>query len=129
MAYFQTYNKYNAVKTEVDGVHYDSKFEAGYAGELKIRKMAGEITHWEHHVQLDLRIYDKHWAYYKIDFIVHFPDGHREFVETKGVSTSDFRQKWRAFEIMFDKDFKEHPDDCMILVKQKSTWRNYKKRV
>lgn len=37
-------SKYNAKKTYVDGIKFDSRREAAYYGELKIRAKAGEIT-------------------------------------------------------------------------------------
>lgn len=36
-------NKYNAVRTEVDGIKFDSKAEAKQYGELRVREMNGEI--------------------------------------------------------------------------------------
>jgi hypothetical protein len=36
--------KYNATKTMVDGLLFDSKREAAYYSELKIREKAGEVT-------------------------------------------------------------------------------------
>jgi hypothetical protein len=37
-------SKYGATKTMVDGILFDSKREAAYYSELKIREKAGEIT-------------------------------------------------------------------------------------
>jgi len=42
-----TRNKYNAVKTVVDGITFDSKAEARRYSELKLLEAAGEITHLE----------------------------------------------------------------------------------
>jgi hypothetical protein len=96
---------------------YASKFEASYAAELDLRMKGKDIVSWEKQKTLDLRVNGQHITSYKIDFIVHYPDGHREFVETKGFPTADWIIKWRLLEALFA-DFKEHPDDCMLLVKQ-----------
>lgn len=37
-------NKFNASKTTVDNITFDSKREAAYYSELKIREKAGEVT-------------------------------------------------------------------------------------
>ena len=118
--YYQKYwNKYGARRTEWNGVMYASKFEASYAAELDLRQKAGEIIKWEKQKTLDLKVNGKHITSYKIDFIVHYPDGHREFVETKGYPTQEWVIKWRLLEAVFE-DFKENPDDNMLLVKQNS---------
>lgn len=120
MVYFQRqFNKFGAKKTEWNGVMYASKFEASYAAELDMRQKGGDIESWEKQRTLDLRVNDQHITSYKIDFIVKYHDGHREFVETKGFPTPDWIIKWRLMEATFE-SFKEHPDDCMVLVKQNS---------
>ena len=125
--YYQTYKKYGAKRTEWNGIMYASKFEASYAAELDMRLKGGDITKWEKQRTLDLKVNGKHITSYKIDFIVHYADGHREFVETKGYPTPDWIIKWRLLEATFD-DFKENPDDCMLLVQQNSM-RYFNKKV
>ncbi|MEK6880428.1 MAG: DUF1064 domain-containing protein [Nanoarchaeota archaeon] len=127
--YYQNYfNKYGAKRTEWNGSTYASKFEASYAAELDLRQKGGDIIKWEKQKTLDLRVNGQHITSYKIDFIVHYPDGHREFVETKGFPTPDWIIKWRLLEATFE-DFKENPDDCMLLVRQNSMkyFKNKKK--
>ncbi len=119
MYYQKSWNKFGNKKTDFNGVIYASKFEAAYAAELDLRKYAKEITGWEKQIPLDLKVNGQHITTYKIDFIVKYPDGHREFTETKGMETYEWRIKWRLLEALFD-EFREHPDDVMVLVKQKN---------
>jgi len=117
-------NKYHAVSTMYEGVAYHSKLEAAYAEELTLREKAKDIVSWERQVKLDLKVNEIHITNYYIDFIIHHNDGHREFVEIKGMVTALWRLKWLLLEATFD-DFKEQPDDCMTVIKQSSI-RNYR---
>ncbi len=47
-------SKYKNIKTVVDGITFDSKREASYWNELKLREKAGEIDHLERQVAFDL---------------------------------------------------------------------------
>ena len=97
--YRQTYNYYNVKKQG----GYDSKFEAGYAQELKFRKKAKDIKDFEEQVTLDLNVNGFRVCTYRIDFIIHHFDGTREYVETKGYPTPVWRLKWKLFESLYTK--------------------------
>jgi hypothetical protein len=43
MYYVRTANKYGAKRTEFNGRKYDSKHEAGIAGELELLRRAGQV--------------------------------------------------------------------------------------
>lgn len=119
--YKQEYgNKYNARSQIYNGSTYHSKLEAGYAQALDAALQSGEIKSWEKQVRLEICIDGKKWADYYIDFVVYHLDGSREFVECKGLELAPWRLKWKALEIVFDKQFKEHPDDSLTVVKQTS---------
>jgi len=120
MTYIQRFNKYGAKSTQVDGVTYHSKFEAGYADELRLRLMAKDIKSWERQVKLDLKVNGVHITNYYIDFIVTHNDDSREFVEVKGFETDLWKIKWKLLEATFD-DFKQGPDDRLTVIKQ-SKW-------
>lgn len=122
--YIQRYgtNKFNAKKTEFNGLTYDSKFEASVAAELDLRMKAGEVIKVERQVPLELRIYGKLWRIWKIDFVAHLADGSREFIEAKGMVLPDFKMKFDFFEIVFDKDFRKHTEDKIIVIKQGNNW-------
>jgi|SRR6185436_4980874 len=127
--YIQKYrNKYNAKKTEFNGITYDSKFEAGVAYDLDMRLKAGEIVNIQRQVPLELRIYGKLWKTWKIDFVATLADGSREFIEAKGMEDREFKLKRDFFEIVFDKDFRQHPEDKILVVKQGYDWGWLKKK-
>ena len=117
-------NKYHSKTTQVDGITYHSKLEAAYAQELTLRERAKDIKSWERQVKLDLKVNGEHITNYYIDFIIHHNDGSREFVEVKGMEMEVWKLKWRILEATFD-DFKEHPDDCLTVIKQ-SSWGGLK---
>lgn len=111
--------KYHNKSSVYNGIYYHSQFEANYASELDWLVKSKEIKSWERQVKLDLKVNGYHITNYYIDFIVHHFDGSRDFTELKGHETADWRLKWSLLEAVFD-DFKEHPDDMMVLVKEKS---------
>lgn len=100
-------SKYGNKKVELDGMTFDSKAEARYYSELKIRQRAGEILFFR--VQPRYRLLDgfekdgkKHRAIdYIADFEIHHKDGSIEVVDVKGMKTEVFRIK----EKMFNKKF------------------------
>lgn len=121
MTYFQkSGNKFHAKSTEYNGHVYHSKLEAAYAQELDLRVKAKDIKSWDRQVKLDLKVNGVHITNYYIDFVLHNNDGSREFVECKGLPTSEWKLKWALLEALFDSDFRQQPDDCMSLVKQNS---------
>lgn len=87
--------KYNNVRQEYNGHHYDSKLEAKYAQELDFRIDAGEVKEWERQVKLPLTMNGIHLCNYYIDFKVTMTDGSIEYVEVKGKETQLWRLKWK----------------------------------
>lgn len=79
----------------------DSKFEAGYAQELRLRVKAGDIKSFEEQVVLDLIVNGFLVCTYKIDFIVRHNDDTLEYVETKGWPQPVWRLKWKLFEALY----------------------------
>lgn len=85
---------------------FDSKFEAGYAEELRLRKMANKndknhIKDYKCHVPIDLIVNGFKVCTYIIDFIIYHDDGTKEYVETKGYPTPLWRLKWKLFEAIY----------------------------
>jgi hypothetical protein len=99
--YFPTSSKYSNIKQTYDGYSYDSKFEAQYAAQLDILCKGKVIKKWERQVKIDLRIKGVHICNYYIDFVVHHPDGIREYVEVKGFETDVWKLKWKMFEALY----------------------------
>ena len=85
-------SKFNAVKTKVDGITFDSKREAEYYCELKLRQKTGEILGYSRQDQF---ILDDAGTVYRADFVVYFPDGRYQIVDVKGVKTDVFRLKMK----------------------------------
>lgn len=97
-------NKYRNKKAEHNGVSYHSKFEAGYAAGLDIRKKTGDIRSWERQVKIPLDVNGKHIANYFIDFKILHNDGIVEYVEVKGFETDTWRLKWKLFDALYGDD-------------------------
>jgi hypothetical protein len=99
MWYSRRANKYGAQKTEFQGRHYDSKHEAGIAGELELLRRAGEVVKIE--PQVTYNLYGKNGSKictHRPDFTVTFKDGHQEIWEAKGYWTPVYSIKLKLFE-------------------------------
>lgn len=117
-------SKYKNKSSEYNGIVYHSIFESEYAQQLDWWLKCGEIKSWQRQVRLDLKVNGHHINNYYIDFVVHHHDGHREFVECKGMQLEPWKTNWKILEATFD-DFKEHPDDTMVLIQESKTPRRY----
>lgn len=96
-------SKYGAIKTSVDGHTFDSKKEADYYQELKIRLQSGDIKGFCLQPVFILAPGLK----YKADFIVFNNDGTAEIVDTKGFKTKEYIAKKKVFEDKFNLKIKE----------------------
>ncbi len=105
-------SKYGNIPTEYKGRLYASKLEADYAWSLDQRKKAKEIKSWEAQIKLPLKVGDHLICNYIIDFVVYFPDGMIQYVETKGLETDIWRIKWRLLEALIE----NRPEISMLLV-------------
>ena len=90
--------KFNNKTTEFMGQRYDSKGEAGYAGELQQEKYAGIIVSWDRQFKIDLRVNGKHITNYWMDFVVTMPDGSIDLREYKGLALPTWKLKWAILE-------------------------------
>ena len=95
--------KYNAKKTEVNGIVFDSKLEAERYMQLRLLEQAGEIG--ELRLQVEFQIFKGGMngetgektksRFYVADFVYIDYQNHKLIVEdTKGIETADFRLKW-----------------------------------
>ena len=105
-------NKYNARKTTVYGITFDSKRESEVYLMLREKKRLGEIK------RIDLQpTYTLLEGFrdntgktqkpitYTADFLVEYDDGRREVIEVKGVRTRDYLLRKKLFlHMMRDKD-------------------------
>lgn len=109
-------NKYNAVKTEIDGITFDSKAESKYYEKLKAQWLAGEIHYFT--VQPRYLLEEaftkngiRHRAeYYIADFEVIDNDLNTHVIDVKGVETAMFKSKRKRFE-------KRYPHLSLTIVK------------
>ena len=88
-------SKYKNIRTEADGIKFDSSKEAKYYGILKLRKAAGELT-FERQVKYDFTINGILVCAYVADFVLTI-SGKKEVVDVK----SEISRKNRAYRIKY----------------------------
>ena len=100
-------HKYGAVKSEVDGITFDSKAEAAAYQKLKIEFAAGIITKLERQVPFILQdaFIDGHGKRvrpikYICDFLIA-RDGKAIAIDVKGYITPEFRIKEKLFKRVY----------------------------
>jgi len=96
-------NKYGAVKTQVDGIWFDSKREAEYYGELKLREAAGEIVLQEIHPKFPIVHNGALICVVELDFqyLAKTNGGEFVYVDVKGVDTGLSRLKRKLVEAFY----------------------------
>lgn len=100
------YNKYGNVKTEVDGIVFDSKKEARYYETLLLRKKAKDIIGFELQPVFELQPKFKYGGKtirairYVADFLVYH-EGQTEIVDVKGMQTATFKLKWKMLKFKY----------------------------
>lgn len=87
-------SKYRAVATSIDGFRFDSKKEAKYYCDLKIRVRLGEVSYFLRQVPIHLPGNVK----YIVDFLEFYPDGGVKYVDVKGFKTRAFIDKKKMVE-------------------------------
>ena len=90
-------NKYGAKKTTVDGITFDSKWEAQRWGELQAMERGGLVRDLERQVKYDIVVNGEKICRYIADFrykLVDDDGSTKEVVEdAKGFETADFKIK------------------------------------
>lgn len=102
-------NKYNAKRTEYNGVMYDSKKEAGFAKKLDLLMYAKDPKHKVYRVdrQVPFQITVNHQkiAKYILDFKVTYED-RVEYIDVKGMKSGAayqmFKLKKKLVEALYD---------------------------
>lgn len=102
-------SKYRAIKTEVDGIMFDSKKEANRYVELKEKLDAGIIQDLKLQPKFDCVINGNKVCTYKADFEYLLVDeigpqgqiGHYIVEDVKGFKTSTYRLKKKLVEALF----------------------------
>ena len=100
-------NKYGNNKVEVDGKVFDSKLEAEYYKQLKLRVKANDIVTFKTQPRYPLQNAFKKDGRcfqsidYIADFEIHHNDGSVEVVDVKGKKTDVFRIKEKIFNFIY----------------------------
>lgn len=102
-------NKYGAVKTEVDGIMFDSKREAKRYQELRLLEQAGEITNLRLQVPFELIPKSKYGMpiRYIADFTYNNGNGQLIVEDAKGVKTPVYLLKRRIMAEIYNIEIKE----------------------
>lgn len=87
-------HKFNAKKTEYDGITFDSKLEGDFYLHLKLQQRAGIVLFFLRQVPIHLPGGTK----LIVDFQVFYTDGSCRFLDTKGVEAPEFLIKKREVE-------------------------------
>ena len=95
-------NKYNATKTVVDGIKFDSKKEAARYQELKLMQKAGMINQLTLQPRFDLMVNGVKCGFYKADFqYVELKQGLRVVEDVKGVKTPVYNLKKKLIKAIY----------------------------
>ena len=95
-------SKYSSAKTDIDGIKFDSKKEAEFYAELKLREKAGEISHLRLQPRYLLQEAFKHEdkQYREMEYVADFEyieNGEKVVVDVKGFKTAVYMLKKKLF--------------------------------
>ena len=95
-------SKYSSAKTDIDGIRFDSKKEAEFYAELKLREKAGEISRLRLQPRYLLQEAFKHEGkqYREIEYVADFEyieNGVTVVVDVKGFKTAIYMIKRKLF--------------------------------
>ena len=120
-------NKFNAKKTVVDGIKFDSKIESQYYLHLKKEKEKGLIEDFSLQPAYELQPKFEYMGVkrvaikYVADFIVQYNDGSEIIIDVKGQPTADAKLKRKLFEYKYpDKHLR-----WIVWVAKRGGWINY----
>lgn len=100
--FLQGKNKYGAIKTEYNGVMYDSKAEAHRAAELDLLARTGVIENIERQVKFPIIINGVKVFTYLADFTYQYKrTGVKVIEDVKGVRTAMFNLKKKCVEAQY----------------------------
>ena len=94
-------SKYKAIKTEVDGIVFDSKKEAKRYQELRLLERAGEISNLELQPKYVITINGQKVCTYVGDFR-YFTNSKRVVEDCKGFRTPVYRLKRKLLSIVYN---------------------------
>ena len=103
-------NKYNNIKTVINGITFDSKKEAAYYGILKLKQKAGLIDRFEMQVRYDLVVNNVNIGFYKADFVTYKHGKVFEVIDVKSEITNKlpvYRLKKKLMKAIYEIDIVE----------------------
>lgn len=95
-------SKYSAVRTEVDGITFDSRREAVVYSGLKLGMLAGTVLWFCRQPRFIIE-----GGEYRPDFIAMFSNGIVEIIDAKGFRTPTYKQKKRQMKQRYGIEIKE----------------------
>jgi len=99
-------SKYNAVKSVVDGIKFDSKKEARRYSQLKLMEKSGVISELSLQPRFDLIVNGKKCGFYKADFR-YIENGKEVIEDVKGMLTPVYRLKKKLVKAIYNIDIFE----------------------
>ena len=99
-------SKYNAVKSVVDGIKFDSKKEARRYSQLKLMEKSGAISNLSMQPRFDLIVNGEKCGFYKADF-KYIENGKEVIEDVKGVLTPVYRLKKKLVKAIYNIDIFE----------------------
>lgn len=100
-------HKYNAKKTEVEGIVFDSAKEAKRYKELQMLLKAGEIGLLELQVEYELNVGGTHSLKYVADFVYILKTGEKIVEDAKGFKTKEYLKKKKLMKKVLGIEIKE----------------------
>jgi hypothetical protein len=93
-------NKFNAVKTEVDGERFDSKREAAVFAEHRILERAGQIKHLRSHPKFEIAVNGLFIENYTADMSYFDMQNRLHVIDVKSPATAKTRDFKRTCRLM-----------------------------
>lgn len=101
-------SKYNAKRTEVDGIRFDSLAEARRYNELKLLQRAGEISELVVHPKFRIDVEGQHICDYEADFSYQPERSYEPVIEdVKGMRTDVYKLKRKLVKAIWHIDITE----------------------
>lgn len=103
MRYRGVKHKFHAKRTERDGIKFQSRKEAHYYDQLKLRMRSGEVIFFLRQVPFDLPGNIK----YRVDFLEFWADGTCHFIDVKGMRTKTYIRNKKQVEALYPVEIEE----------------------
>lgn len=99
--------KYRNVKTEIDGIKFDSKKEANYYGKLKLLLKSGDVISFERQVRYNFELNGVKIGAYVADFVIQWKTLGTKVVDVKGMKLPIYNLKKKMMKAFHGIDIME----------------------